>query len=192
MTLWRRVLSEKRKLVTVVVALLIMDLLLYVLAVYPLSASVTLAEVSTVAAETQLAEVRGAYELAIQANASKATADGELERFYADILPRNLAGARAILSPYLDQLATDSELVLERQSSVSGRERDSQLARLRTTLVLAGEYKDIRSFIYALETAPQFILIEEVILSQGNDSEEELVLTLGASTYYWAGSDATS
>ena len=192
MTLWRRILSEKRKQVAGVVALLVVDALLYLLAVYPLSARVTQAEVSTAVAETQLAEVREGYKIATQANTSKTTADGELERFYTDILPTDLAGARALLSPYLDRLATESELVLERQSSVPERERDSQLARLRTTLVLAGEYEDIRSFIYAIETAPEFILIEEVILSQGNDSEEELVLTLGASTYYWAGPDATS
>ncbi len=57
-------------------------------------------------------------------------------------------------------------------------------------MVLAGEYEDIRQFVYELETAPEFILIEEVILSQGDESEAELVLTLGVSTYYWVGPDA--
>ena len=54
------------------------------------------------------------------------------------------------------------------------------------------EYEDIRRFIYELETAPEFILIEEVVLSQGDESEEALVLTLGVSTYYLAGPDAAS
>ena len=57
-------------------------------------------------------------------------------------------------------------------------------------MVLAGEYEDIRRFIYELETAPEFILIEEVILSQGDKAEQDLVLTLGVATYFWMGPDA--
>ena len=72
------------------------------------------------------------------------------------------------------------------------RKERGLLARLRTRVVLAGEYEDIRQFIYELETAPEFILIEEVILSQGDASDEALVLTLGVSTYYWVGPDAVS
>ena len=53
-------------------------------------------------------------------------------------------------------------------------------------MVLAGEYEDIRQFIFELETAVEFILIEEVILSQGDESDAELVLRLGIATYYRA------
>ena len=52
---------------------------------------------------------------------------------------------------YLDRLAADSALVLERQSSATDRERGSRLSRLRTTMVLAGEYEDVRRFIHVLE-----------------------------------------
>ena len=51
-------------------------------------------------------------------------------------------------------------------------------------MVLAGAYRDIREFIYRLETAPEFILIEEVLLTQVSETDEALVLTLGVSTYY--------
>ena len=43
-----------------------------------------------------------------------------------------------------------------------------------------------------IDAAPEFILIEEVILSQGDESDEALGLTLGVSTYYWAGPDTVS
>jgi len=59
-------------------------------------------------------------------------------------------------------------------------------------MVLAGEYEDIREFIYEMETAPEFILIESVVLGQGNGSDDELVLTLGVSTYFWEGPDEAS
>ncbi len=134
----------------------------------------------------------GGHASASQLIANKVNADSQLERFYADVLPVDLAGARSISSPFLVRLAQETNLVLERQTSLPEKERGSLLARLRTTMVLAGDYEDIRQFIYALETAPEFILIEEVILSQGDESEEELVLTLGVSTYYLAGPDAAS
>lgn len=189
MTLLHRIVTEKRALVTAVALLLVVDCLLYLVAVYPWANKVSQAQAGTTRSEAQLAQIRDAYAIASQTNVSKSNADTELQRFYTGVLPRDLPGARSILSPYLDKLAADSDLVLERQTSVPEKERGSLLARLRTTMVLAGDYESIRQFIYAVETAPEFILIEEVSLSQGNESDEELVLTLGASTYYWAGSD---
>ena len=58
-------------------------------------------------------------------------------------------------------------------------------------MLLAGEYENIRRFIEALETAPEFLVIEEVVLSQRQEaSDSELVLTLGLSTYYVSESGA--
>ncbi len=142
--------------------------------------------------EAQLDQARANHAIFSQRNENKVNADSQLQRFYSAVLPVDLAGARSISSPFLVMLAEDTNLVLERQTSLPEKERGSVLARLRTTMVLAGEYEDIRQFIYELETAPEFILIEEVILSQGDESEEALVLTLGVSTYYWAGPDTVS
>ena len=184
MTLLRRIVSDHRRLVTVVILLLVVDCLLYAVALYPWSRKAAEAEAGAAAAETRLAQVRAAYEAATETNAGTSRAQDRLEQFYTEVLPGDFADARALLAPYLDRLAADAALVLERQSSVPDRERDSRLARLRTTMVLAGEYEDVRRFIHALETAPEFILVEEVVLSQGNETEEGLVLTLGVSTYY--------
>ncbi len=192
MTLLTRILHEKRALITTVAMILAVDVLLYVLAVYPLSNKVSRAETRVVQAEAQLSQARTNHEAASQTSENKVNADSELQRFYAEVLPVDLAGARRISSPLLVQLAEDTHLVLTRQSSAPEKEGGSLLARLRTTMVLAGEYEDIRQFIYELETAPEFILIEEVILSQGDASDEALVLTLGVSTYYWVGPDAAS
>ena len=192
MTLLQRILAEKRTLVTAVGVILVLDLGLYALAIFPWSNRVSQAETRTAAAEAQVEQARAAFASASSVSESKSNADSHLQRFYADVLPADLAGARLILSPFLDRLAAENDLVLERSSSLPEKERESLLARLRTTMVLAGEYEDIREFIYALETASEFILIEEVILSQGDEAEEDLVLTLGLSTYYRAGPDAES
>ena len=192
MTLLRRILHEKRALIRMVAIILVIDVLLYVLAVYPLSNKVSQAETRSAQAEARLSQARATYAAARETSENKINADSELQRFYTDVLPVDLAGARRISSPLLVKLAEDTNLVLERQSSDPEKERGSLLARLRTTMVLAGEYEDIRQLIYELETAPEFILIEEVVLSQRDESDEELVLTLGVSTYYWAGPDAAS
>ncbi len=191
-TLLRRIASDHRRLVTAVALLLAVDGLLYAVAVYPWSRRVAQAAADAAAAEGRLAQLRAAYDAAAETGAGTSRAQGHLEEFYTQVLPSDFAAARSLLSPYLDRLAAESALVLERQSSVAERDRGSRLARLRTTMVLAGEYEDVRGFIHALETAPEFILVEDVVLSQGNESAEGLVLTLGVSTYYLDESGASS
>ena len=51
-------------------------------------------------------------------------------------------------------------------------------------MLLSGAYRDIRRFIHALETAPEFVVIEEIVLSQGDETEAREVLSLVLSTYY--------
>ena len=190
MTLLRRILRENRLLVSFVAGLLAIDFGLYVFAVYPWTNKVSQAETRVTVGELQLTQVMANYAAASETSENKINVYSELQRFYTDVLPLDLAGARSISFRILVKLAEDMNLVLERRSSVPEKDRDSMLARLRTSMVLAGEYEDIRQFIYELETAPEFILIEEVILTQGDESNDTLVLTLGVSTYYWAGSDA--
>ena len=78
---------------------------------------------------------------------------------------------------------------MERRASVPDREDDSLLARLQVTMLLRGAYRDIRGFIHAIETAPEFLIIDEVALRQGDEAEAGEVLGLGLSTYYWQGDD---
>lgn len=189
MTLLTRILHEKRTPITVVAIILAIDVVL-VFAVYSWSTRASLAETRAAQAMEQRVQAQVTHAAVSATSANKTNADSELQGFYTEMLPSGLEGARIISSPFLVKLAEDTNLVLERRTSVPEKERESLLARLRTTMVLAGEYEDIRQFIYELETAPGFILIEEVVLSQGDESEEALVLTLGVSTYYWAGPDA--
>lgn len=189
MTLLTRILHEKRTPITVVAIILAIDVVL-VFAVYSWSTRASLAETRAAQAMEQRVQAQVTHAAVSATSANKTNADSELQGFYTEMLPSGLAGARIISSPFLVKLAEDTNLVLERRTSVPEKERESLLARLRTTMVLAGEYEDIRQFIYELETAPGFILIEEVALSQGDESEEAVVLTLGVSTYYWAGPDA--
>jgi Tfp pilus assembly protein PilO len=66
--------------------------------------------------------------------------------------------------------------------------RDSALAKLTVEQVLIGQYRDIRQFIYHLETSPDFLILENVALSQGREGSGQLVLNVRVATYYHAGS----
>ena len=189
MTLVTRIIGEERALVVPLAFALAANVAFAVAAVYPLRARVATAErrATTVAENLSAAEERLAGEQATQTG--KAQADQQLRRFYDEVLPRNVAGARAITYARLAMMAEQVNLRYERRSTTPERERGNPLARLHTTLVLAGEYRNVRQFIYQLETSPEFVVIEEVLLEQGPADTSDLVLTLGISTYYWVDND---
>jgi Tfp pilus assembly protein PilO len=59
-----------------------------------------------------------------------------------------------------------------------------RLERLGIEMALTGEYADIRDFIYALETSPEFVVIEDVSLAEGSRSEAGITVNLQLATYY--------
>ena len=87
------------------------------------------------------------------------------------------------------QLAKKTNVNDERAVSEVTQERDSTLGKLSTTITLSGQYRDIRRFIYELEAAPEFLILETVSLSQGADASSGLNVTVRVATYYQAGGD---
>ena len=71
----------------------------------------------------------------------------------------------------------------------SARARESTLVRYTEKLELAGRYGDIRSFLHELETAPEFVVVDDVSLSEEYDEGGLLELTLQLSTYYQAAAE---
>ena len=191
MTPVTRIIGEKRALVVPLALALAANVAFAVVAVYPLSARVAAAERRATTAAQNLTAAGESLAVAQDAQEGKTQADAQLRRFHREVLPRNLAGARAITYACLARMAEQANLRYDRRSTTPERERGSSLARLHTTLVLAGEYRDVRRFIYQLETAPEFVVIEEVLLEQGVDDTADLGLTLGISTYYFVGNDGT-
>ena len=49
---------------------------------------------------------------------------------------------------------------------------------------LTGSYPDIRNFLHEIETAPEFVVIDRVTLSEGVESDDSLRLALELSTYF--------
>jgi Tfp pilus assembly protein PilO len=189
MSLARRILDEKRRLIYPLVAVLLINAAVFGAVVYPLSVKVAAGESSANAAGRELAAARKDYESARATVAGKAAADAELKKFYGAVLPPDDSAARRITYLQIYQLAKKANLNYERAANEVTRERESTLGKLTTTVALSGEYRNIRRFIHELETAPEFLILENVAVSQGTDSGTGLNVTVRVATYYQAGGD---
>lgn len=183
MGLVRRVVAERRRLLIPLSLALFVNAGVYGLFAYPLSQRVANIEQREQAAEQALGSARREYTQASGALTGKARASTELASFYGDVLPQGLSGARRLTYLRLAQLARESGLDLRSSSATLTAPRGSTLMRLGVKMVLSGSWPDVRTFIHALETAPEFVVIDNVELAEGTE-EGSLVLTLALSTYY--------
>lgn len=183
MGLVRRVLAEHRRVVIPLSVALVVNVLAYALIVYPLSQRVANVTQRNQAAEQSLAQATAEHGQASGTLTGKARASTELTTFYNEVLPRDLSGARRLTYLRLAQLARESNLRFESGTYTPTDERGSTLTRLKIVLGLAGTYADIRTFIHALETSPEFVVIDNVELAEGAEGGN-LAVTLELSTYY--------
>jgi hypothetical protein len=188
----RRVLREKRALIWPIAIVLLLNVALYAVVVYPLAEKVAGGEQAAEASAAALRAARRDHEAARAMIAGKAQADVELQKFYGDVLPPDVSGARRITFLRMEQLATQNDLRLERETSAPRDQRDSQLVKFVFTAELSGEYRNIRRFIHALETAPEFLVLEHVELSQAETDDAALNVSMQIATYYRSGRDGAN
>jgi len=187
MSLWRRILTERRVVVVPLMTALAINLLVIGLAVVPLTRSVAGDETRAGDAKLALAEAHRAARIASDTRTSQVQAGEELSRFYAEVLPGSLADARSLL--YLDLATLATETGLKYGSSVFEPEAvdDSPLMRYRTDVTLTGEYAGIRRFLYHLDTSKKFFVVERVALGQSGQlrgGSGSLEVVLQVATYY--------
>ena len=189
MTPWRRIATEKRRVLVLLIGAALVNAGLFGLVVVPLAARVGSAELDARNAATALAAARADHAAARATVSGKTTADAELQKFYHEVLPPDLSGARRITYLKIEQLARQSNMRIERRTGDSSIERDSTLGKLTLDVSLSGEYAAVRRFIYALETAPEFLVLENVAVAQGDDRSRGVNVTVQVATYYRAGGD---
>lgn len=183
----RRILSEKRAVVIPLTIAFLANIAVTAGWVYPLTIRARDVHVRARASEQSLQAAQREHDEAEKARLAKERATEELRRFYREVLPTDLAGARRITYLPLAQLARQNNLKPEHRNLSPETDRESQLGRLKVTMVVQGEYANVRRFIHALETAPEFVVIDDVSLAQGAEATSPLVLTLELSTYYLVG-----
>jgi Tfp pilus assembly protein PilO len=190
MTDARRVLTEKRRLILPIVIALVVNIALFAIVLYPLSKKVAGGEQQARAADTALMAAKRDYEAARATVKGKGQADQELQKFYTDVLPPDLSAARRATFLRIEQLAQKSNLRLERETTSEPKpQRDSQLVKFTYRAYLSGDYRNIRRFIHELETAPEFLVLENVELTQSEIENRGLNVSVDIATYYRTGAN---
>jgi Tfp pilus assembly protein PilO len=163
---------------------LVVNLGIYLFLVRPLADRSAGAADRAAAAAAALQGAERDLDLAKDLVSGKARADEELNAFYQKVLPANLTAARRMTYSSLPALARRTNVRYEtRRFDTPDPEKDARLGRLVIRMVLQGEYENLRRFIYELESAPEFVIIDDVTLTESTENEP-LTLRLDLSTYY--------
>lgn len=184
MSLLSRVVSERRGIVIPLLLAVAANLVAYVLIVRPLGVKSSGAEGRSVsarrareAAERELAQARRLV-------SGKTDADQELVAFYSKVLPQDLVAARRMTYASLPALARQSGVHYDARTQITDpAEKNTTLGHITIRMLLRGDYASLREFIYALERAPEFVILDVVTLTEA-DNADELTLSLDLSTYY--------
>jgi hypothetical protein len=184
MTLWKRVLVEKRSLVIPLGLAILVNIAVYILVVHPLGVKSATAADRAANARLALQAAERDYEGAKALVTGKSRAEQELSTFYDKVLPADFIAARRLTYASLPRLAKKANVKYEQgKYEPEPLKKEARLGQLHIRMVLQGEYESIRQFIYELESAPEFVILDNFTLSQ-SDPAKPPTLTLELSTYY--------
>jgi len=188
MPLWKRILAEKRALIVPLVLGVVANLAAYGLWVYPLGVKSAGAADRAAAATRSLQSAEGELASARALVAGKSRADQELSTFFDKVLPADLRSARNLTYATLPALAKKSNVrLVDRRFEEGKREKDARLGVLNVHTAWQGDYESFRRFIYELESASPFVIIDDVTLTQSDSAKSLLMLTMDLSTYFRLG-----
>jgi Tfp pilus assembly protein PilO len=166
------------------------------LVVVPLQTSVAGLETARDSSILTLSQARNIERSAKAAMTSRQRADVELEKFYAEVLPRDLVTATKATNLWIQHAARDAGVTYTAAAFDYVPLRDSKLTRAFARITLSGRYPNIKKFLYALETAEEFIVVEKVELTEpgGATTSQQGVLevSMTVATYYLSPPGATS
>jgi Tfp pilus assembly protein PilO len=189
MSLWRRVFQERRTILLPLVVVVLANVGVLVLGVLPMRQSVAGLREERTQAAFNLSLARLIEKQAKNARGSKERADVELKKFYTEYLPGDFSSARRLVAmQFLADAAKEAGLTIQRGQAEPSDLKDSQLQRVTAKVTLSGDYNNIRRFLYAVETAPEFVIIERVALAQASNQQsskgDALDVTIDVATYY--------
>lgn len=185
-----RVVSDHRRVLVPLGAVLAINLIVLIAVVLPLRRSVESGDVRARTSTEALAEAEAEFKNAEATREGQGQATKDLDRFYKDVLPVDVSAARRLTSLKLGQKVRQHDVNFQRSASSPETMRESQLERLRVTYALSGDWEDIRMLIHDIETGPDFVVIDNVVLQEGREANAPVSLTLDLSTYYRVGPHA--
>lgn len=185
MSLTKRIFRERQRIVLPVLGFLVANIAVLAFVVWPLQREVDGAESSRLEALMRLNSARNSEQAARAMHTSRDRAETELKSFYSEVLPADFNRATNLTSFWLKNVADRSNIRFKAGSWEPKPIRDSQLVKVTGTVTLLGEYNNIQKFLYEIETAEQFIIIEDVALSQPSATGDgPIELALSVSTFF--------
>jgi hypothetical protein len=186
--LWKRVYAERRAVALPILVLLVANLGVLALVVFPLEQSVKGAHDAAYEATIALEAARKENADAKLAKARKDEADIELAKFYAEILPKSAAEASSLTDFWLHLQARRANLEFQTGQYTLAPIRESRLTKASGTIMLRGTYANITKFLYDLETAEEFVVVEKVELGESGTFESSssgiIEISLDVATYF--------
>jgi hypothetical protein len=167
--------------------LLAINLALLPLGVLPLRRAVAAAEADAAEAAIELDAAARAERAARQAHGRREEANAGVAAFYREVLPPDLRQSTRLLQVSLYQIAREHGVEYYSSDSDYAALRESRLVRVSSQTTLRGAYPDIRRFLHAVETSPEFVIIERVQLAESGaalGAEADLELLLDVATYF--------
>jgi Tfp pilus assembly protein PilO len=186
-SLWARVYEDRRRVILPLAVLVAVAIAVLLLGVWPLQSRVAASETAALQARVELSTARRLERQAREAAAKRTHADADLQTFYADVLPRDFATATRTTNRWLLEAAREAGLEFKASHFDWAPVRDSRLSRAFSTVTLSGNYASIRRFLYAMETASEFIVVEQVGLAEASSTRGNsgtLDVSLSVSTYF--------
>lgn len=185
-----RAVSEHRRWLLPVAVILAINVALLIAVVLPLRVSVQTGVTRGQDSTQALALAKAEFAAAETTRIGQIQATRDLERFYSEVLPADFAAAQRITHSKLSLMARAQDVQFRQGSAKPVAERGSALERLIVSYALSGEWDDVQQFIHAVETLPEFIVIDNVTLAEAGEGDAPLSLTLEVSTFYRTRRDA--
>ena len=187
--LLEQIFGDYRRLILALVVVAIVNVAIDTLVVYPLSLKVSASERRAATMTEQLRAARKDSDAVHATLARTGQAEADLARFYKDVLPPDVAGARRLTYGRLAAMASEHDLTIVTRSYSLDDSYKGRLRRLQIEMSINGEYPDLRDFVYAVETAPEFVVIENVGVGEGGRAQGGLTVALRLATYFRAADD---
>jgi hypothetical protein len=185
----RRILVEKRAAIIPLILGIAGNIAAYALWVYPLGVKSAGAADRAAAATLAVRNAERDYAAAKERVSGKARADQALSTFYDKVLPADMGSAMRLTYATLPAIARKVNVrFVSRRVDTEPPKKDARLGVLKTHTMWMCDYESFRRFIFDVESAPAFVIIDEVAIAQ-QDPAKPLSVTLSMSTYYRLGAN---
>jgi hypothetical protein len=191
MSLWRRILVERRSVVLPLALLIAVNLVVLIAVVLPLRQSVAGADTARRTSTTDFNMARRDLMDAQRTAESRKQATEGLQKFNEQVLSSNYQTARnAVLFWSKDTAMALGLVPVSIDTSAPIEVRDSRLMQVSSQFTLRGSYAAIRKFLFTVEAAEQFLVVDRIKVAQpgvqqGNSQSLEFEVTI--TSFYLGG-----